>query len=125
MKKFQEDLLFLCLIILCHVPGLISTSMGKISSLPAIISKQKTYFDKSEKPAKFPVAPTASKPGPMLLIVAATAVKLVFMLKLSSEITRTDTMYTKIYEIMKVFTERIVECSTSLPSNLTFLTVLG
>ena len=54
--------------------------MGKSSSLPANISKIRTNFVKGEKNAKLLVGPTSSSPGPILLIVAATAVKLVIKL---------------------------------------------
>ena len=36
-----------------------------------------TYLERPEKPEKLHVGPTAFKPGPMLLNVAATAVMLV------------------------------------------------
>ena len=40
---------------------------GNISKRPASISKQKTSFDNGENAEKFPVAPTSSIPGPILL----------------------------------------------------------
>ena len=52
-------------------------SIGKSSSLPASILNERTIFEKGEKNAKLDVGPTASIPGPMLFIVATTAVKLV------------------------------------------------
>ncbi len=53
------------------------TSIGNISSLPASISNIKTNFEKSLKPAKFPVGPTTPRPGPTLLIVHAMEEKFV------------------------------------------------
>ena len=66
-----------------HVDGLNKRSIGNISSLPISIHILKTYLDKSENKEKLPVGPTKSSPGPILLSVAATAVKLVVKLKLS------------------------------------------
>jgi hypothetical protein len=54
-----------------------SSIIGKISSLPNSILNIITIFDRSEKPPKLPIGPTTSKPGPILLSVAATAVKFV------------------------------------------------
>ena len=59
--------------------------MGNISSLPANILNINTIFDISEKEEKFPVGPTTSNPGPILLSVANTAVKLVVKSKLSRD----------------------------------------
>lgn len=69
-------------------------SNGKSSSLPANISIINTYLEKIEKCAKFCVGPTSERPGPMLLIVAATEVKFVVKSLFSNEIRRTDTANT-------------------------------
>ena len=50
------------------------SSSGNNSSLPASISNIRTYLAKGEKKAKFAEGPTISRPGPILLMVAATAV---------------------------------------------------
>ena len=63
--------------------GANSRSIGKTSRRPASISNIITHFDMAEKPEKLPVGPTAPSPGPMLLKVAATAVKFVVKSKLS------------------------------------------
>ena len=55
--------------------------MGKISRRPASISKISTSLAGSAKPLKFRMGPTSSRPGPMLFMVAATAVKFVTMSK--------------------------------------------
>ena len=66
-------------------------SIGKTSRRPISISRVKTIFDSTENEAKLPVGPTTSRPGPILLSVAATAVKLVVKL-LPSRLTKsTDT----------------------------------
>ena len=41
------------------------------------MSKVRTNFERLENSEKFPVGPTLPSPGPILLKVAATAVKLV------------------------------------------------
>ena len=61
-------------------------SMGKISSLPASISRISTIFEKLLNPEKLQVGPTASNPGPILLKQAITADRLVVMEKPSMEI---------------------------------------
>ena len=57
--------------------GVMISSIGSSSRRPASISNIKVSFDTSEKNAKLHVGPTLLKPGPMLLSVASTAVKLV------------------------------------------------
>ena len=52
-------------------------SIGKSSSLPANISNMNTYLLKSEKKAKLQDGPAFSSPGPILLSVVATEVKVV------------------------------------------------
>ena len=59
------------------MPGWKNKSSGKSSNLPASISNIRTNFETGEKKLKFLIRPTSSRPGPILLIVAATAVKLV------------------------------------------------
>lgn len=63
---------------------------GNISKRPASISKQKTSFDNGENAEKFPVAPTSSIPGPILLSVAITELNVVAKSKLSAETINTD-----------------------------------
>ena len=58
------------------------TRIGKISRRPASISKLRTSLDRVLKALKLQVGPTASRPGPMLLKQASTAVKLVVTEKL-------------------------------------------
>ena len=60
-----------------HVDGAKSSSIGKSSSRPAIIEKVRTMVEKPLNPAKLLVGPIVPRPGPMLLIVAATAVNAV------------------------------------------------
>ena len=63
-----------------------SNSNGKSSSLPASISKIRTSFENTLKPPKLPVGPTRPSPGPILFMVAATAVKVVTRSLSSKEI---------------------------------------
>ena len=81
-EKWQNRILSRPLVfyLLRQVEGEKSRSIGKSSSLPASILKQRTSLESGEKREKFCVGPTASRPGPMLFIVAATAVKLVVKL---------------------------------------------
>lgn len=64
--------------------------MGKISSLPASMSNIRTNFDRSDSWEKLHVGPTAPMPGPILLKVAATAVKQEVKSRLSRLTTRTE-----------------------------------
>lgn len=57
-----------------HAMGENRTSIGRNSSLPAIMSKQKTSLLNGEKPEKFPIGPTSPKPGPIFESVAITDV---------------------------------------------------
>ena len=51
--------------------------MGKISSLPRSIAKERRYFENILYPEKERVGPTAPRPGPILLKQAVAALKLV------------------------------------------------
>ena len=76
-----------------QVLGRNKSSIGRISSLPASISKVRTILLKSEYALKLQVGPTAARPGPMLLKVAATAEKFVVKSKSSAHAIRnTETM---------------------------------
>lgn len=81
---------------LCHAEGEKNIRSGKISSLPASISKDKTNFEREEKFAKLYIGPTSPRPGPMLFKVAATAVKLVVRSNPSVRIMRREATKTKI-----------------------------
>ena len=52
---------------------------------------------------KFPVGPTSSRPGPILLKVAATAVKFVIRLKSSKAIRNMEDEKISIYTMKKIF----------------------
>ncbi len=69
--------------LLFQVMGENSTTMGRSSRRPASISNIRTYFDKRENMPKLDAGPTMDRPGPILLIVAAIAVKFVVKSKLS------------------------------------------
>ncbi len=71
------------------------------------------------------MGPTTSKPGPMLLMQAVTAVKVVTMsnpLRLKS---RKETVKTIKYTVMKRWTLRICLSVRALPSNRVVVTALG
>ena len=65
-----------------------SRSIGKISSLPKSIQSERMIFEKPEYCEKLPTGPTIPSPGPMLLIVATTAVKLYSVVNPSIDISR-------------------------------------
>ena len=67
-------------------------SIGISSSLPAIMQNDKTNLLKPEKSEKFPMGPTASKPGPIFEIAAMTEVTVVAKSLPSNEINRIDTV---------------------------------
>ena len=71
---------------------------GKISKRPAIIAKEKTHLEKSLNAAKLPFGPTAPSPGPMLLNVAATELKVVVKSRFSKEIKSTKMIKVKTYK---------------------------
>ena len=79
---------------------------GKISSLPASISNVRTSLEKQENMEKFPFGLTSSKPGPMLLMVAATAVKFVIRSKSSNAMRNTDPEKISTNTIKKILVER-------------------
>lgn len=66
-----------CLRFRDHMPGTRSRMTGRSSRRPASIAKLNTSLEKFENPAKVDIGPTPARPGPILLSVAATAVKLV------------------------------------------------
>ena len=66
-------------------------SSGNSSSLPASMSNISIYLEKLLKKPKLHVGPTRERPGPILLNVAATAVKLVVKSKFSTEISSIET----------------------------------
>ena len=63
---------------------------------------------------KFPVGPTSSRPGPILLKVAATAVKFVIRLKSSKAIRNMEDAKISIYTMKKIFVERTTSCGMAL-----------
>ena len=82
---------FLTLFLL-HTPGESMKRIGKISRRPSSISIDITNFENGVKELKFPVGPTTSRPGPMLLNVAMTADTVVGMPLPSKEMIRIDTI---------------------------------
>ena len=60
-----------------QMEGANSSNMGKISSRPTSMSKDSSSLDQGEKLEKLPMGPTISRPGPTLLMQAATAVNVV------------------------------------------------
>ena len=76
-----------------------STSMGRISSLPKSISRERTSFEKIENPPKLPIGPTTLSPGPILLKQEITAVTLVVKSKLSTDIAMQEPIIIRMYII--------------------------
>ena len=70
--------------------GVIISNNGNNSRRPASISKISVSLEKSEKNEKLHVGPTLFKPGPILLRVARTAVKLVVKSCPSSDSARVE-----------------------------------
>ena len=108
-----------------QLDGAMSMRSGNISSLPASISKIKTRREPSENPPKFPVGPTTESPGPILLSVAKTAVKLVVKSKLSKLIKRTENTSIARYETINTLIDLTVSCSTGRPPIITLWVLLG
>lgn len=119
---------FLFLIVLnasFHTTGWNSISSGNNSSLPANISNIRTNFEKEVKQLKFCVGPTNSRPGPMLLIVAVTAVKLVTKSLPSSEMAKSEQTKIIINVMKYTFIERTTSLSTGFPSMAILLMLFG
>lgn len=85
-----------------------SISTGKSSSLPASISNIRTHLEKGLNRLKFWVGPTSSNPGPMLLKVAATAVKFVVKSYPSMLMAKTDKKNSTKYTEINALVERSV-----------------
>ena len=111
--------------ILLQVFGDIRISIGNSSRRPAIISIISTHFERLLKPAKLPNGPTTSSPGPILFIVAATAVKDDTRSYPSKLMISSDKTNRKTKDIRNTFALLIVLSSTTLPSSLTLETALG
>ena len=90
-----SDFLNRCVKALFQIIGWNRISIGNSSSLPASISKIRTYLANGEKKLKFCVGPTNSRPGPILLIQAATAVKFVVKSFWSKEIAKMETEHSR------------------------------
>lgn len=95
--KHFEIVQIVCLLhqFLRHAFGINNNNIGYISNLPANMSSISTIFDNTENCAKLPVGPTTLSPGPILLNVAATDVKLVTASKLSKLIIKSETINIK------------------------------
>lgn len=98
---------------------------GNNSSLPANISNIRIILEKMLKCPKFCVGPTRARPGPILLIVAITAVKFVTKSLPSKEMAKMDREKIIIKVIKKTLIERTTSCSTGFPSILIFFTLFG
>ena len=105
--------------------GTNKSSIGNNSKRPANISNINTYFEKGEKCAKFCVGPTISRPGPMLFIVAATAVKFVIKSFSYKEIKNTERINKERNVTKYTFVARMTSCSIGLPSILIFFMLFG
>ena len=84
-----------------------------------------TSFEKGENAAKFDAGPTPPRPGPMLLMVAATAVKFVIRSLFSKDSAITYATNTSIKVAIYALTERVTSLSTGRESMVIFLTWRG
>ena len=100
-------------------------SSGNSSRRPANISNIRTYFEKLLKKPKFPVGPTSERPGPMLLIVAATEVNDVVAPYPSNDIANMERANKNMNVMKYALVALTTSCSIGLPSNFIFLTLLG
>ena len=82
------------------------------------MSNIRTSFAGSEKMPKFLDGPTSSSPGPMLLNVAATAVKFVIRSSPSNARRNTDSENSNVYATINTLIDRTTSCSTTFPSIL-------
>ena len=71
---------------------------GNTSSLPSSIEKARTILENAEYVEKLPIGPTASNPGPTLLIQVTAAVILVSILSPSTEMSTVERMIRTIYK---------------------------
>ena len=95
MPAATQNFFFLLIVIFCvnnsfQIAGWNKISNGNNSSLPASISKIITSLEKSLKNPKLQSGPTILSPGPILLIVAAIAVKFVTRSWPSNEMAMTE-----------------------------------
>ena len=124
-KQFAYCGLLIYIYYFFQVFGENRTSIGKTSNLPASISKISTSFVGAEKKPKFPAGPTKFSPGPTLLMVAATAEKLVVKSYPSMETASTDNPKITKKATKKAFSERTTSCSTTFLSSVIFFTCFG
>lgn len=110
---------------LFHVDGINKRSIGNNSSLPASISKQSTILESGVYAPKFCVGPTPARPGPILLSVAAIAVKFVSKSKLSKLIIIKDKKKIIAYVHKNTLADRSTVCSIFFPSIFNILILLG
>ena len=88
----QVDGPFLYVFYPLQVDGAKSRISGTISKRPQTMEKEKTSLEKSLKSAKLHLGPTEARPGPMLLKVAATELKVVVKSRFSKEISTKSKM---------------------------------
>ena len=102
------------------------SSIGKISNLPANISKVNTSLEKILRSAKFAIGPTASKPGPTLLKQVKTVENVVPTVSLSNSETSTKLMTRIIpYAVRYPLVLEMTRSSTARPLTRTTCTCLG
>ena len=99
--------------------------MGKISRRPTSMAMESTTLLREEKAAKLPKGPTASRPGPVLLMQARAAEQEVVREKPSRLTTKQVPPRTRKKQVKKTKTEFRVSSSTALPSSLTTFTARG
>ena len=111
----NQDFNFFLIVIFCvkssfQTAGWNNISSGNNSKRPASISNIITSLEKLLKNPKLQSGPTMESPGPILLIVAATAVKFVTRSCPSKDIAKTETTKIIINVIKYTLIERTTSC---------------
>ena len=98
---------------------------GKISNLPANMSKDNTIFDKSVKLEKLPTGPTIPRPGPTLLKQVATAPNVDVKSIFCKDTNRSEKPKSKKYKTQYTWILANVARDKYLPSKWTEVTLWG
>ena len=108
-----------------HAEGLRNTRIGKISSLPRIIQNDIVSFARGVNAEKLQAGPTASRPGPTLLILVRADENDTPKLTSSRDIISDDIRMIRRCVQINRRVERIVFSSTTFPSSFTTSTERG
>ena len=84
----MQRIIFYFLDAFLYTDGVNNSSIGQISKRPISIFSERIILERGENMLKLPAGPTISRPGPMLLIHAITAVTVTSVLKPSKTVSR-------------------------------------